>query len=197
MLACLDALWSDFLQDVTTLQRAALTRAFSQLDPVDEFRLEASQVFARLLTDFRRQSAVSLLGPVDLRVVEWYYNGTALGDGEESRDRVREVLDDVAWLADWIEAKEDSRDSSSGLGDRSSTGSGGTEPGNGAVSNGNTTTTSNTIDNNIDIDNIGSGVSAAELALIDKLMGKLSQVSQEDLSAAMKKLDEQRRDGGV
>jgi hypothetical protein len=98
-LGTLDALWADFLQDATTLQRAAQTRAFSQLDPVDEFRLEAAAVFARLLTDFRRQAAVVALGRVDLRDVQWAAGPGAASGG--SGNNGSGALGDAAWVAEW------------------------------------------------------------------------------------------------
>eukprot|EP00889_Picochlorum_renovo_P004308 jgi/Picre1/31338/NNA_006691.t1 len=51
-LACIDSLWSDFLQDVTVLQAASQSRAFSMFDPVDEFRLEAATAFTRILREY-------------------------------------------------------------------------------------------------------------------------------------------------
>lgn len=65
-LACIDSLWSDFLQDVTVLQAASQSRAFSMFDPVDEFRLEAATAFTRLLREYSHIVSSKLLGPVDL-----------------------------------------------------------------------------------------------------------------------------------
>lgn len=65
-LACIDSLWSDFLQDVTVLQAASQSRAFSMFDPVDEFRLEAATAFTRLLRQYSHIVSSKLLGPVDL-----------------------------------------------------------------------------------------------------------------------------------
>lgn len=65
-LACIDSLWSDFLQDVTVLQAASQSRAFSMFDPVDEFRLEAATAFSRLLREYSHIVSSKLLGPVDL-----------------------------------------------------------------------------------------------------------------------------------
>ena len=96
MLNALDALWTDFLQDAVVLQRAAMTRAFSQLDPVDEFRLEAAHVFARLLSDFKRQSAVGLLAPVDVGSVVmrgWEGGGDRMAAIEGS-------VRDTGWVLD-------------------------------------------------------------------------------------------------
>lgn len=67
----LDSLWSDFLQDITVLQAASQTRAFSMFDPVDEFRLEAADAFSRLLSQYSRIVSARLLGPVDMVHVRW------------------------------------------------------------------------------------------------------------------------------
>lgn len=182
MLQCIDSLWTDFLQDITTLQRAAMTRAFSQLDPVDEFKLEAAALFARLLRDFRRQSAVALLAPVDIRDMQWGAYSAEEQAEQMTRGRGGEnssidgALDDVAWLADVMEeerndAKEEEPpaniesqnivpDANAGFKTGNSGGSG------------------------------GDGASPGEVAAIEKLLAQLSQVSSEELGAAIKKLDE-------
>ena len=70
-LDCIDALWSDFLQDVAVLQQASQGRAFSMFDPVDEFRLESAKAFSSLL---RRHSAIvssRLLGSVDIQHIRF------------------------------------------------------------------------------------------------------------------------------
>ncbi|KAL4521332.1 hypothetical protein Ndes2437B_g08077 [Nannochloris sp. 'desiccata'] len=175
MLQCIDSLWTDFLQDITTLQRAAMTRAFSQLDPVDEFKLEAAALFARLLRDFRRQSAVALLAPVDIRDLQWgaysaeeQQEHIARGRSGEFNTSTDGVLDDVAWLADIMEEerKNDVREEE--------------EP---AISN----SYDATPDANAGFENNGGG---GELAAIEKLLARLSQVSSEELGAAIEKLDE-------
>ena len=216
MLACLDALWSDFLRDVTTLQRAALTRSFSQLDPLDEFRLESGQVFARLLNDFRRQSAVALLGPVDLRVVEWHYSTSGGGVESTNMDKVGELLDDVAWLADWMEAKgdqnseiaESTNGSSNGSSSESAYGSDTTN--NALVSEPEPESTSmetlsseysaspNRTSNNgfIDPELVSALSESDQAALFDKLMNKLGQVSGDELSEGIKKLENEYKKKG-
>ena len=218
MLACLDALWSDFLRDVTTLQRAALTRSFSQLDPLDEFRLESGQVFARLLNDFRRQSAVALLGPVDLRVVEWHYSTSGGGVESTNMDKVGELLDDVAWLADWMEAKgdqnseivESTNGSSNGSSSKSANGSDTTnnalvsEPGPESESTSMETLSSesfaspNRTSNNgfIDPELVNALSESDQAALFDKLMNKLGQVSGDELSEGIKKLEDEYKKKG-
>lgn len=70
-LSCIDALWSDFLQDITVLQAASQSRAFSMFDPVDEFRLETATAFSRLLSQYSRIISSRLLGPVDLVHIRW------------------------------------------------------------------------------------------------------------------------------
>lgn len=70
-LDCIDALWSDFLQDVAVLQQASQGRAFSMFDPVDEFRLESAKTFSSLL---RRHSAIvssRLLGSTDIQHIRF------------------------------------------------------------------------------------------------------------------------------
>jgi preprotein translocase subunit SecA len=55
----IDHLWGEFLEDLKSVETAVSLRTFSQLDPLDELRLEggeASLVFlirARLLVPFR------------------------------------------------------------------------------------------------------------------------------------------------
>jgi len=93
LLACLDDLWADYLQDINTLQRAASTRAFSQFDPFDEFRMEANQTFSRLLYDFKRQAVVALFAPIDMSLVQHYLKFTVNRD-----DRVGGLVRDVAWV---------------------------------------------------------------------------------------------------
>lgn len=66
LLSCLDALWADFLQDIGTLQQASQSRAFSQLDPLDEFKLESAELFTRVLGDFKRQAVVNALSGMHL-----------------------------------------------------------------------------------------------------------------------------------
>lgn len=92
LLACLDDLWADYLQDMNTLQRAASTRAFSQFDPIDEFRLESNQAFSRLLHDFNHQAVVAIFAPIDVRAVQHYLDIVSNRD-----DRVQGLLQDVAW----------------------------------------------------------------------------------------------------
>lgn len=75
-LECIDALWSDFLQDVGVLQQASQGRAFSMFDPVDEFRLESAKAFSSLL---RRYSAIvssRLLGKVEIDHVRYLENSS-------------------------------------------------------------------------------------------------------------------------
>ena len=63
-LGALDDLWADFLVDCRAVEAAVALRAFSHLAPLDEFRLEASSLFAALLADYRWQVATELLsGP--------------------------------------------------------------------------------------------------------------------------------------
>ena len=185
MLQCIDALWTDFLQDITTLQRAAMTRAFSQLDPVDEFRLEASVVFSRLLRDFRRQSAVALLQPVDIRDLQWTMQQQLQmqGNGEDDSS-TGDVLDDVVWLADTMEEERknnDVKNNSSNISNTSTT---------------TTRTSASTSGGEERSENNGgapsSSFSSGEVSVLGMLLDKISQASSEDLSAAMKKLDEQR-----
>jgi hypothetical protein len=173
MLYCIDSLWTDFLQDITTLQRAAMTRAFSQLDPVDEFRLEAAGVFARLLRDFRRQSAVALLAPVDIRDLEWrassateqQINSGGISGGSNSNSSNVSALDDVVWLANIMEEERKN------VVELKTTSAG--------KATATTTTTA-----------AAASPSGGELAAIDKLMARISQASSEELSAAIEKLDE-------
>lgn len=96
LLECLDDLWADYLQDLTVLQRATATRAFSNFDALDEFRLEASRSFARLLLNFSQQAAVAALGPVHIRALGHYQALTATAQTEGGNRR----LNDVAWAAE-------------------------------------------------------------------------------------------------
>jgi preprotein translocase subunit SecA len=184
MLHCIDSLWTDFLQDISTLQRAAMTRSFSQFDPVDEFKLEAAVVFARLLRDFRRQSPVALLAPVDIRHLQWdtTYNAEqqqqqeeqqqdlAQGDGSgTSNNNFDGVLDDVAWLADTMEV-EPTTENVENLEKEQPV------PAAPAVSQQSTAS-------------FGAS-SAGEGAAIEKLLARISQASSEELGAAIEKLEE-------
>lgn len=54
------------LQDVTQLQASVALRAFSQLDPMDEFRLEAGELFAELLEGGHGRKACLLGGHEEL-----------------------------------------------------------------------------------------------------------------------------------
>jgi len=69
------------------------------LDPVDEYRLEASGAFARLLTDFRRQAAVVALGAVDAQRL----HGLHAMASDVPASTARSVLRDVEWAAALIE----------------------------------------------------------------------------------------------
>ena len=166
MLSCLDALWSDFLQDVTTLQRATQSRAFSQFDPVDEFKLELSVVFARLLSDFRRQAAVAVMGPVLLNEVASSHFSSM---GAVMDEKVEAMVNEASWLADWAVEEEES------------------EGGGGVDSNDDS---SSTADSTID--------SVDEMAMIEKLLSRLSQAPGDELSAAIETLDRKwkKSDGG-
>ena len=70
-LECIDLLWSDFLQDLTVLQAACQSRAFSLFDPVDEFQLETAIAFTRLLNQYSREVSARMLGPVDMVHIRW------------------------------------------------------------------------------------------------------------------------------
>lgn len=68
-LQVLDAGWGDFLADAHALEAAVCLRVFSaQLDPLEEFRLEAGEMFVQLLRRYRRQVAEELLGGPELVV---------------------------------------------------------------------------------------------------------------------------------
>lgn len=113
LLTVLDGLWADFLHDASTLERATATRAFSLFDPVDEFRLEAAQLFAQMLTNFRRQAVVVALGSV-LRD-EWEAYAVFKDELHESvsdLETLREnggrasfksfSSDEISWAIDWM-----------------------------------------------------------------------------------------------
>jgi hypothetical protein len=115
LLLRLDALWADYLADIATLERAAQTRAFAQLDPLDEFRLEAAQLFARLLRDFRLQAAAAVLGPVDADAAGMRLGADAdeaaagaaagaVGGGGGGGGGEPISLEEVAWAGDWVKA---------------------------------------------------------------------------------------------
>ena len=85
-LDCIDALWSDFLQDVAVLQQASQGRAFSMFDPVDEFRLESAKAFSSLL---RRYSAIvssRLLGCVDIQHVRYLESASGVSPASSQED---------------------------------------------------------------------------------------------------------------
>ena len=67
-LGALDDLWADFLVDADNLESATALRAFGHLAPLDEFRLEASSLFAALLADYRWQVAGELCAGPTLAV---------------------------------------------------------------------------------------------------------------------------------
>ena len=75
-LECIDLLWSDFLQDITVLQAACQSRAFSLFDPVDEFQLETATAFTRLLNQYSREVSARILGPVDMVHIRWLENAS-------------------------------------------------------------------------------------------------------------------------
>ena len=65
----LDARWGNFLADAGALEAAVALRVFSaQLDPLEEFRLEAGEMFVQLLRRYRRQVAAELLGGPEIVV---------------------------------------------------------------------------------------------------------------------------------
>lgn len=134
------------------------------LDPVDEYRLESSAAFARLLTDFRRQWAVAMMGPVDLEKL----GGAALQEGQRERrgtgSRLRASLGEVEWAVEWVkglEGREAARERAAAAAQRAAApadGNGGAARGNGfeQLSHG-----SNELD-------------ASEDALMNLLLGKLA-----------------------
>ena len=114
LLTVLDSLWADFLHDATNLERATATRAFSMFDPVDEFRLEVSHLFAQMLTNFRREAALVSLGPIVK--AEWeVYSHVSRHSLHESSFTTREndssMSDlnnltnsvELEWTVDWLE----------------------------------------------------------------------------------------------
>ena len=65
----LDEAWGDFLADARALEAAVVLRAFSaSLDPLEEFKLEAGELFVQLLRRYRRQVASELLGGPEIVV---------------------------------------------------------------------------------------------------------------------------------
>ncbi|KAL4434485.1 hypothetical protein ABPG75_000926 [Micractinium tetrahymenae] len=58
LVARLDNLWMDFLEDVDRTRRIVSARAYSAFDPLQEFQLEASSMFAQLLLDFKQRAAM-------------------------------------------------------------------------------------------------------------------------------------------
>ena len=71
----LDGAWGDFLADARALEAAVLLRAFSaSLDPLEEFKLEAGELFVQLLRRYRKQVAAELLGGPEI-VVEPRFRG--------------------------------------------------------------------------------------------------------------------------
>ncbi|GAB4815731.1 hypothetical protein N2152v2_002777 [Parachlorella kessleri] len=103
LLARLDALWADFLQDVSQLQTSANLRAFSLLDPLDEFRLHSGEAFAQLLTDFRQGVVLKSFAPLDLFQLEILSGRELLLDLQPEQQAQLQLLAKQAEQADRAE----------------------------------------------------------------------------------------------
>ena len=106
--AVLDEGWGDFLPDAKALEAAVTLRVFSaQLNPLDEFKLEAGAMFAQLLRRFRARVAAELLGGPEL-IVEpdpgWAQQARKQGAEEEEERKEKEM-----WPKKRAETKEDKR----------------------------------------------------------------------------------------
>ncbi|KAK9806163.1 hypothetical protein WJX72_003697 [[Myrmecia] bisecta] len=59
MAEVMDALWVDFLRDMQNLQNAVNVRAFSRMEPLAEFRIDAGASFVSLLAAFRAECVIA------------------------------------------------------------------------------------------------------------------------------------------
>ncbi|KAK9916292.1 hypothetical protein WJX75_000969 [Coccomyxa subellipsoidea] len=61
----LDTMWSEFLEDMKSVDTAVHLRSFSHLNPLDEYRLEGSDLFLKSLKRLRQQWACDVMrGPL-------------------------------------------------------------------------------------------------------------------------------------
>eukprot|EP00890_Picochlorum_soloecismus_P005567 jgi/Picsp_1/6010/NSC_03364-R1_preprotein translocase subunit len=90
-LECIDLLWSDFLQDITVLQAACQSRAFSLFDPVDEFHLETATAFTRLLNQYSREVSARILGPIDMVHIRWLEKASDVKNIDADIDFLRKL----------------------------------------------------------------------------------------------------------
>ena len=84
-------------QDVETLAGAARFRAFSSLDPLDEFRLESAELFAALLADYREAVVVAAFSGMDLFETEVATGEAAFAEEEGAPSWEEEEA--LAWAA--------------------------------------------------------------------------------------------------
>lgn len=53
----LDKWWSSYLEKIRRLQTTSSLRAFGQLEPLDEYRIESAQVLRNMMKHARRTAA--------------------------------------------------------------------------------------------------------------------------------------------
>jgi preprotein translocase subunit SecA len=60
MLHCIDTYWQDYLRSMDNLRQGVGLRAYGQRDPLVEYKREAFEMFASLMTDIRQDIAVRI-----------------------------------------------------------------------------------------------------------------------------------------
>ncbi|PRW59265.1 pre translocase subunit [Chlorella sorokiniana] len=86
----LDALWAGFLEACQRKQREVSMRSFASYNPLEEYQVETSHLFAQLLLDFKQQAAADAFKDVDLLSLEsaaWAgRSGAAAAEEEEEEE---------------------------------------------------------------------------------------------------------------